>query len=157
MCLMWCLDNLSMAFSISDNPFSCLIAFVEKQVFAPVPFQSPYGLGQEQGLVRVRRNPDSILQVSKCQLRHNTWMGLGSMDTTTPNSSATRWIRNLASHKSSPIKIPSQGPIWNSHWKYGPQAPHVQWMTFNIYWSGWSIFTWAGMTSALAPLIFTPV
>ena len=42
-------------------------------------------------------------------------MGLGSMEATTPKSSAQRWRRNLPIHKSSPIVIPSHGPTWNSH------------------------------------------
>ena len=57
-------------------------------------------------------------------------MGLGSMETTTPNSSATRWRRKRAIQRSSPISMPSQGPTWNSHW--------------------------AGITSAFVPLMFTP-
>merc|ERR1719400_2635345 len=57
-------------------------------------------------------------------------MGLGSMDATTPKSSATRWRRKRAIHKSSPIVMPSHGPTWNSHW--------------------------AGMTSALVPEMLTP-
>ena len=39
------------------------------------------------------------------------------METTTPNSSAVRWSRKRAIHRSSPISMPSQGPTWNSHWK----------------------------------------
>merc|ERR1712061_775453 len=57
-------------------------------------------------------------------------MGLGSKLTTTPNSSATLVRRYLASQRSSPMSIPTVGPTWNSHW--------------------------AGMTSALVPLILIP-
>ena len=44
-------------------------------------------------------------------------MGLGSKDTVTPKSSATRWRMNRDIHRWSPISMPSQGPTWNSHCK----------------------------------------
>lgn len=42
-------------------------------------------------------------------------IGLGSKDTTTPKSSQTLWRMKRAIHRWSPMLIPSQGPIWNSH------------------------------------------
>ena len=44
-------------------------------------------------------------------------MGLGSIETTTPNSSAILWRRKRAIQRSSPMAMPSQGPTWNSHCK----------------------------------------
>lgn len=42
--------------------------------------------------------------------------GLGSSVATTPKSSHTRCSRKRATHRWSPILMPSQGPTWNSHW-----------------------------------------
>lgn len=44
-------------------------------------------------------------------------IGLGSNEATTPKSSQTRCRRKRATHRWSPMFIPSQGPTWNSHWK----------------------------------------
>lgn len=44
-------------------------------------------------------------------------IGLGSNEATTPKSSQTRCSRKRATHRWSPMFIPSQGPTWNSHWK----------------------------------------
>ena len=53
----------------------------------------------------------------KCpiDLSNHTFIGLGSMEATTPNSSVVRCKRNRAIHTSSPMPMPSHGPIWNSH------------------------------------------
>lgn len=45
------------------------------------------------------------------------FMGLGSSVATIPKSSQMRCSRKRATHRWSPISMPSQGPIWNSHWK----------------------------------------
>ena len=42
-------------------------------------------------------------------------MGFGSRVALIPNSSAVLYSRYRAIHKWSPMSIPSQGPIWNSH------------------------------------------
>lgn len=45
-------------------------------------------------------------------------IGLGSSVATTPKSSHTRCSRKRATHRWSPISMPSHGPIWNSHWSH---------------------------------------
>lgn len=42
-------------------------------------------------------------------------IGLGSNEATTPKSSQTRCRRKRATHRWSPMLIPSHGPTWNSH------------------------------------------
>ena len=42
-------------------------------------------------------------------------MGLGSKDTMTPKSSQTRCRMKRATHRWSPMLMPSVGPTWNSH------------------------------------------
>ena len=46
MCLMWCLESLSMAFSMSVKPPASRMDLVEKLVWAPAPFQSPWKLNE---------------------------------------------------------------------------------------------------------------
>lgn len=54
------------------------------------------------------------------------FIGLGSSDATTPKSSHTRYSRKRATHRWSPISIPSQGPTWNSHWSQRKQRQIVK-------------------------------